>query len=174
MRKTKKLTLSAMLVAMGVVIMAVGSVTEILDLSTSVLASMLVAFACIEIGAPYNYLVWLATTALSAILYPYSLAWMSYFFAFGLWPIIKGYVERAPRPLWLFLKAIFSLLAIAAVVVTVKLVTGIPLVVTENKWVEAAMYALIFVCFFLYDAAMSAFIRFYLIKLRHRFKNLLK
>ena len=174
MRKTKKLTISAMLVAMGVVIMAVGSVTEVLDLSTSVLASMLVAFACIEIGAPYNYFVWLATTALSAILFPYSLAWMSYLFAFGLWPIIKGYVERAPRPLWLPLKAIFSVLAIAAMAVTVKLMTGIPLVVTEKKWVEIAMYALVFVCFFLYDAAMSAFIRFYLLKLRHRFKNLLK
>ena len=174
MRKTKKLTLSAMLVAMGVVIMAVGSVTEVLDLSTSVLASMLVAFACIEIGAPYNYLVWLATTALSAILFPYSLAWMSYFFAFGLWPIIKGYVERAPRPFWLPLKAIFSLFAIVAMAITVKLVTGIPLVVAEKGWMEIGLYALVFVCFFLYDAAMSAFIRFYLIKLRHRFKNLLK
>lgn len=174
MRKTKKLTISAMLVAMGVVIMAVGSVTEVLDLSTSVLASMLVAFACIEIGAPYNYLVWLATTALSAILFPYSLAWMSYFFAFGLWPIIKGYVERAPRPFWLPLKAIFSLFAIVAMAITVKLVTGIPLVVAEKGWMEIGLYALVFVCFFLYDAAMSAFIRFYLIKLRHRFKNLLK
>ena len=174
MRKTKKLTISAMLVAMGVVIMAVGSVTEVLDLSTSVLASMLVAFACIEIGAPYNYFVWLATTALSAILFPYSLAWMSYLFAFGIWPIIKGYVERTSRPLWLPLKAIFSLFAIAAMAFTVKLVTGIPLVITEKKWLEAVAYALVFVCFFLYDAAMSAFVRFYLIKLRHRFKNLLK
>ena len=174
MRKTKKLTLSAMLVAMGVVIMAVGSVTEVLDLSTSVLASMLVAFACIEIGSPYNYLVWLATTALSVIIFPFSLAWMSYLFAFGLWPIIKGLVERTPRPLWLPLKAVFSLFAISAMAITVQLVTGVPLVVAEKKWMVIGLYAILFLCFFLYDAAMSAFIRFYLIKLRHRFKNLLK
>ena len=135
---------------------------------------MLVAFACIEIGSPYNYLVWLATTALSVIIFPFSLAWMSYLFAFGLWPIIKGLVERTPRPLWLPLKAVFSLFAISAMAITVQLVTGVPLVVAEKKWMVIGLYAILFLCFFLYDAAMSAFIRFYLIKLRHRFKNLLK
>ena len=174
MRKTKKLTLSAMLVAMGVVIMALGSATEVLDLSTSVLASMLVAFACIELGAPYNYLIWIATTVLSAVIFPASLAWMSYLFVFGFWPIIKGLVERAPRPFWLILKALFSVAAIAALAFAVELLTGVPLVVTERTLLKIALYALVFVCFFLYDAAMSAFIRFYLIKLRHRFKNLLK
>ena len=52
MKETKKLTISAMTVALGVVFMVVGAVFEVLDLSTAVLASLLVVFIYIEIGSP--------------------------------------------------------------------------------------------------------------------------
>ena len=64
MKQTKKLTLSAMIVALGTVFMKLGSIIEVFDLTAAALASMLVAFVYVEIGSPYTWLVWLATSFL--------------------------------------------------------------------------------------------------------------
>ena len=52
MRQTKKLTLSAMIVALGTVSMVLGAVIEVFDLTAVALASALVAFVYIELGSP--------------------------------------------------------------------------------------------------------------------------
>ena len=174
MRKTKKLTLSAVLVAMGVALMALGTVTEVLDLSASVLASMLVAFVCIEIGAPYHLLVWLATSTLSMLLFPFSLAPISYLVAFGLWPILKGYAERAPRVFWIPIKLLFATVAIALVGLYTYLLTGLPLVLSDKLWLTVATYLLLYVAFMLYDVCITRLVRYYLVRLRPRFQHLLK
>ena len=174
MRQTKKLTLSAILVAISVVIMVLGGVISVLDLSMSALASLIVAFAYIEIGSPYTWLIWLATTVLSAVIFPGSLLWVSYFVAFGVYPILKGYIERLPRPVWILVKLAFANAAIWLMIAGSQLVLGLPLFDTQSKWIKIGLYLFLNVVFFAYDLCITACVRFYMEKLRHRFQKFLR
>ena len=174
MRQTKKLTLSAILVAISVVIMVLGGVISVLDLSMSALASLIVAFAYIEIGSPYTWLIWLATTVLSAVIFPGSLLWVSYLVAFGVYPILKGYIERLPRPFWILVKLAFANAAIWLMIAGSQLVLGLPLLDTQSKWIRIGLYLFLNVVFFAYDLCITACVRFYMEKLRHRFQKFLR
>ena len=174
MRQTKKLTLSAILVAISVVIMVLGGVFSVLDLSMSALASLIVAFAYIEIGSPYTWLIWLATTVLSAVIFPGSLLWVSYLVAFGVYPILKGYIERLPRPFWILVKLAFANAAIWLMIAGSQLVLGLPLFDTQSKWIKIGLYLFLNVVFFAYDLCITACVRFYMEKLRHRFQKFLR
>ena len=70
MRQTKKLTLSAAIVALGTLFMSLGAIFEVFDLSAVALAAVLVAFVYIELGSPYTWLVWLCTTLTTFLFYP--------------------------------------------------------------------------------------------------------
>jgi hypothetical protein len=57
MKQTKKLVISAMLVALGTVIMRVGAYLQIADLAACALASLFVVLAYIELHSPYTWLI---------------------------------------------------------------------------------------------------------------------
>ena len=78
MSQTKKITLSAMMVALGTAVMVLGAVIEVLDLSVCALASMLVVFIYLEIGSYYPWLVWICTSLAPALIYPGSIIWVEY------------------------------------------------------------------------------------------------
>ena len=70
MDELKKLTFSALMCAMTVVILAVASFVGDIDLTVLMLSSLLMVFVYIEIGPPYTYLTWLGSTLLSLIFFP--------------------------------------------------------------------------------------------------------
>ena len=180
MRETKKLTVSAMVVALGVLFMTLGAVFSVLDLSCAVLASLLVSFVYIEIGSPYTWCVWLATSLLSFVLFPGSLMWLVYLAVFGIFPIIKGYIERLPRWCWLIIKLAFLNAMLTLLVLFSEALVGqsffgdisdIPLAPTV---VYIALWILMNIAFVLYDRMIVVLVLFYEKRLRPRFKNLLK
>ena len=107
MRQTKKVTLSAMMVALGTAVMVLGAVVEVFDLSVCAIASLLVVFTYIEIGSYYPGLVWICTSLATALIYPSSLMWAEYLLVFGLYPLIKVYIERLPKWTWIILKLLY-------------------------------------------------------------------
>ncbi len=174
MRSTKKLVLSAILSALGTVILLIGGVLNIFDLSAAALASMLMAFAYIEIGSPYTWLIWIVTTLTSALILPSSLMWVEYFVAFGIYPIIKGVIEKQKRFLWIPLKLIFANIAFLIVIGASSFILGVPYFESELLIINILVYILTIVTFVVYDLCISACVRFYFARLRPRFKNLLK
>ena len=94
MRPTKKITLSAMMCALSVAVLALGAVFEALDLTAAALASICIAFIYIEIGAPHTYIAWLCTTLLSFLFFPQSLLWIEYLLLFGLYPLVADQARR--------------------------------------------------------------------------------
>ena len=54
MKYTKKIALAAILSALGVVVLLIGSVITLLDLTMVAIASLLVVLAVIEIGGGYH------------------------------------------------------------------------------------------------------------------------
>ncbi len=180
MKDTKKLTLSAMIVAIGTLFMVLGAVIEVLDLTAVALASALMAFVYIEIGSPYTWGVWLATTALTFILYQHSVMWFVYLVLFGIYPIIKAYIERLPRPLWFPIKLLFGNAAFILMLLGVSFITGMPFIDTSESFLGISDKALYFVAFVLinlafiaYDFFITVMVRYYLEKLRPRFSKFL-
>ena len=162
------------MVALSVVIMLIGVFFSVVDLTACALASLLVAFVYIEIGSPYTYLVWLCTSLTSAICFPGSVVWLEYLLIFGFYPILKAYIERLPRPCWLILKLAFVNSIIWLLVLALKILGLEALFNGETLFINVALYVVMNIAFIAYDLFLTVLIRFYLVKLQHRFKNLLK
>ena len=115
--KTKKTTLAALLAAMGVALIFLGSVIEVLDLSVAALASFFCIFAVIELGGAYPWLLYAVTSLLSVILMPYTMGGWFYLLFFGYYPILKEKLERLKKPIAWCLKLVILNVALLISVV---------------------------------------------------------
>ena len=180
MRKTKKLTISAVTVALGVLFMSLGAVFSVLDLSASALSSMLVAFAYFELGSPYTWLIWLSTALLSFVFFPGSLVWLTYLLVFGIYPILKGYIERLPRIFFIPLKIVFVNAMMAVMLLFAEVLTGqsffgdVTAIPFDPTVVYAVLWVMLNVAFFLYDRLLVVLSAFYAHRIRPKIQNLLK
>ena len=174
MRQTKKITLSAMMVALSTAIMLLGAVIEVLDLSVCAIASLLVVFIYLEIGSYYPWLVWICTTLATALIYPGSAIWVEYALIFGLYPLIKAYIERLPRWSWLVVKLLYINAVIWSIFCVCELLLGIPFFEDDGTVLVIITYVLSNIAFVAYDFFIMVMVRFYFDKLRPRFKKFLK
>ena len=182
MNQTKKLTLSAMIVAIGTLFMTLGVVIEVFDLTAVALASALVALVYIELGSPYTWLVWLCTTFTMFILWNWTTTmWFMYLVLFGIYPILKGYIERLPRVFWWLIKLPFANVAFALMLFGIQLIFGIPFIdSTETLFgitgraLYIVVWALLNVAFIAYDFFITVMVRYYMVKLRQRFRKIFK
>ena len=168
--RIKYITVSAMLCALGVILMSVGSLIEVLDLSTAVLASMLCVYAVIEIGKGYPWMIWLVTSILSLILLPIKTPAIFYALFAGFYPILKEKLEKLSRPISWLLKLVVFHLCLGLIFLILKLFLPSALEGTDVWWMLAAIYGMALVCFVVYDIALTRLITFYLFRLRKHFR----
>ncbi len=187
MRSTKKVTLSAMMCALSVVMLTLGAVFEALDLTAAALSSICIAFVYIEIGAPYTFLSWLCTALLSALFFPQSTLWIVYLLLFGLYPILKGYIERLPRIFWWPIKVPLYNLCLYLMAKAMGFILGVDFFGTGGDirnifsmnaavWYESPLILLIVanIAFIAYDLFLTMIVRIYLWKYRPRLQKYLK
>lgn len=174
MRTTKKITVSAMVVALGAIFLVIGSYISAVDLLFEVVASLLAVFVYIEIGAPYTWLVWLATTLTVAFLPNGITVAGMYFLIFGIYPILKAYIERAPRALWWPIKIVYVNIVVLILALAVRLITGSSMFTSELLIVNVALWVLINVAFVAYDMFITVAVRLYMLKYRKIFTKFLK
>ena len=166
---TKRLTVCAMLAALGVVLLWIGSVLEVAEISMAVIASLLCVLAVIEYGGAAPWLVFAVTGALGLILLPNKGIVATYVLFFGYYPIIKEKIEQRPRAVrWVLKELIFHAALIALVVVWKWLIA--PTAALPSPILLVALIVLCEVVFVLYDVALTRLISFYLFRLRHRFR----
>ena len=115
-KRTKHLTVSAMLSALSVIILALGSVMEVLDITTAVAASLLCIYAVIEIGGAYPWGIWIVTSILSLLLLPVKTPAIFYALFAGFYPILKEKLEKLKRPISYPLKLVVFHLSLGAIV----------------------------------------------------------
>lgn len=170
---TRALSVSAMLCALGVVLLGLGSLVEVLDLSMAALASFLVVLAVIELGGKYPYLIYAVTALLGLLVLPLKGAPLAYLLFMGYYPILKHALERRFRGvLCLALKLVFFNVALAAFLfAAIKLFS---VLVLPGEWYYYAGLLLLSPVFLLYDVALSRVIVLYLFRLRNRFRFLHK
>ena len=162
------------MVALGTAFMVLGAVIEVLDLTVCSIASMLVVFIYLEIGSYFPWLVWICTSLATALIYPGSIIWAEYMLVFGVYPLIKAYIERLPRWSWLIVKLIYINAVVWGMFCISEFLLGIPFFEDESKVLIVITYILTNVAFIMYDLFITVMVRLYYVKLRPRIQKLLK
>lgn len=167
MKKTKKLAVGAVLSALGVVILLLGNIISVLDLSMVVIASIAVIFAVIEMGNPYPYLIYAVTGILALILLPDKVIALEYILFGGIYPIFKAIFEKYHYIIcWILKLSVFNTGLLLMILVS-NYVMNIP----DNVYVlNIAVFALANVFFVIYDIAMTKIITLYLVVIRKKLK----
>ena len=155
---TRALTVSAVLCALGVILLALGSLLQILDLTMAAVASFLVIFAVIELGGKYPFLIYVVTAVLSMLLVPYKIAALAYLCFAGYYPMLKALLEGHLSKAWGWVLKIVIFNA------------GFEITATWYYWLLPAC-SLVFV---VYDIALTRLIGAYVYKWRSRFRFLHK
>ena len=160
-----------MLSALGVVLLYIGSIVEVLDLSAAVLASLACIIAVIEYGKGAPWAVYGVTSVLALILLPVKTPAAFYAIFFGFYPILKEKIERRPRLVrWVIKEAIFNVCLVVMGFALYFLSTTGDNLLLENPLLIAATVVMAELAFVLYDIALTRVITFYIIKLRGRLK----
>ena len=160
-----------MLSALGVVLLYIGSIVEVLDLSAAVLASLACIIAVIEYGKGAPWAVYGVTSVLALILLPVKTPAACYAIFFGFYPILKEKIERRPRLVrWVIKEAIFNVCLVVMGFALYFLSTTGDNLLLENPLLIAATVVMAELAFVLYDISLTRVITFYIIKLRGRLK----
>ena len=181
-KKTKKLALGAMLSAIGAVILLLGSLFNVIDLSMAALASFVCVIAVIELGSAYAWLIYAVVGVLSVILRPASFAPWVYVAFLGYYPIIKEKFEKTGKFISWLLKILMFNVAFSACIAIVYLLMfrslgnifdffntamGFP---QAGKGIAVLIYLFVNVVFVIYDIALTQVISTYIYRLRPKFK----
>lgn len=156
-----------MLSALGVVLLYLGALIEVLDLSLAALAPLLVVYVVIELGGYWPWLLYGVTGLLSLLLLPQKFGAVVYLLFTGFYPMVKRWCEsRLPRPLSFLLKlGVFNLSLLAA--------WGLAkLLLVELAVGKTLLFGVLFleVTFLLYDFVLTRLITLYVYRLRKRLK----
>lgn len=184
-KKTKKLTLGAMLAAIGAVLLLLGSFFQVIDLSMAAIASLVCIIAVIELGTRWAWIIYAVVGFISVLLRPASFAPWVYVAFLGYYPIIKEKLEKLKKPISWMLKIIaLNIALIACLAVVFFLLTaekpdnifvffnsllGVP---GASTAIAAGLYVFINFVFVIYDIALTRLISLYLFRLRPRLKFL--
>ncbi len=171
-KSTRRVAVCAMLCALGVVLLYLGSLIEVLDISMAVIASLFAVFAVIEYGGAYPWLVYAVTSVLSLLLLPSKLPALLYAGFFGYYPILKEKIERRmARGVGFLCKLGIFLLALGVMLfMSVYLLSGTDTLFAVPMLV-AIFAGLACVTFVVYDLALTRLITLYLYRLRDRFRR---
>lgn len=157
MRNTFKTALSAMAVALGTVIMLLASAVPTLEYAIPALSGFMVLFIIVELGAGWASGVYAATALLGIFIVPNKEAVGMYIALFGIYPIIKFYVDRLPKVPGYIIKIVyFAASTVAAYYVMIKFFGVADELLEElNKITFPILLVLGAVAFVIYDYAMS-------------------
>ena len=169
-QQIKFMTLSALLCALGVIILAFGSFFEVVDLTVAVLASFLCIWAVIEMGGIYPWMIWLVTSVVGFLLLPLKTPALFYAIAFGFYPIIKEKAEKKNTVISWMIKLVTFHVSMALVLLGLWLLVPALFSGTMQLLLMIAFYFACLFVFVLYDLALTRVITFYFVRLRHRFK----
>lgn len=170
-KKVRRIALSAMLTALGVVILYLGCFFETIDLTMAALASLCIVLAMIELGIKYASLIYLATALLAILLLPSKLIAAEYALFAGIYPLIKSAAERLRTVSGWAVKLIFANFSMTLIVIVSKFLFSLPI---AYGWLLAATYLLVNVVTVLFDIALTKLITLYYLRLQARFAGLFR
>ena len=184
--KTKRLALSAVLSALSVVILGVGAILEVMDITTTMLASLLLLPIMMCYGNAYACLAYAVTGILALILMPHSMAPFIYLALVGYYPMLKSKLDKLPRWIAYLLKGLLILLVLMLYFFAFYLLMmqgagtfadAFTLAFGEegsHAWVGWATVLLAFISFFAYDLLIDKLLILYRCKWQTRVERWIK
>jgi hypothetical protein len=164
-KRTRRMTVCAMAVALGCVILMLGSLLDVLDLCTAALVALLGVVIKIEYGRGYPWGVYLATALLALLLTPQKGAALVYA-AVGYYPILKAYIERLPRAISATVKMLLFITLEMGLITLTDVITGADEIMPPLYYV--GLYLLGMLTLWLYDLLITRLVTRYLVQWRWR------
>lgn len=161
------MTVTALLAALSVVVLSLGSLLGTLDLTAAAIASFLTVLLHVELGKRYAVLYWAVASLVSLLLLPQNSAAL-FFATAGLYPLLKAVLERLPVwAEWLIKLLAFGCM-LTAYILLAKFVFLLPDAALSG-WLLWVLVGTATLAFVLYDIVLSRLIIYYGVRLRHRF-----
>lgn len=169
--KTKKIALSAVLSAVGVIFLLLGSFVQTLNLSSAALAGLIIVIAVIEIRGKYPVLIYFSVSLISILILPNKLPAVFFIIFGGIYPIFKAQFERFhPVVSWVLKFSMFNVVLWFLIFFIRLLLSRELITLRENMYFlenfEIVVFLLANSAFLLYDIVMTKIINIYLIKVR--------
>lgn len=172
---TKKIAISAILSAAGVIFLLFGSILEVLDLSAAAFAGFIIVIAVIEIQGKYPVLIYFTISLISLLVLPNKLPAIFFIMFTGIYPLLKVRFERLhPAIAWALKFSAFNIF-LWLLIFLIRLLTSRELLnIREDveflKKFEILVFLVANFTFLLYDIAMTKIINIYLVKIRKLLK----
>jgi len=164
---SKKIALNGILGALAVVSLLLAAIIPTNTLSFYALSSFFISVVIVENGIRAGWLFFVATSLLSLIVVPEKLALVPYVVFFGIYGIVKYYIEKLNKlALEYVLKFIYFNICAGIAVVTVRQLFNTALVSRLPWWLLVIALEIVF---FVYDYVYTLFIGYYRDKLRSRY-----
>jgi len=162
--KTKRVALNGILGAFAVICLVFAAVLPTNRISLYALSSFFVAVSIIESGVKSGWIFYAATSMLAFILVPNKLGIIPYVIFFGIYGIVKYYIEKLDKiVLEYVIKFVFFNICAGITALALRQLFSVDLTIALPWW---AMAAALEIVFFLYDFVYTLFIRYYEEKLR--------
>lgn len=162
-RRTRYTAISAILSALGVLLLYLGSVIEVLDLTTGAFASLIIILAVIEMNGYWPWMIYGVTSVLALIVLPNKFIAVLYLLFCGIYPIAKAAFERLHYVIcWILKFSMFN----SALLITIFVTKHILHIPDSGMDFTIVVFAVGNLTFLLYDIAITKLITFYLVKLR--------
>lgn len=164
--RVRAIALSGILLALAVIFILLISVLPTGRLALYSLASFTVAIIIIETGAAYAWMYYLASCVLLLFIIPDKITLLPYALFFGLYGIIKYYLESSMKRISIIFEyilklAVFNFSLAAGIIIALKLLDFRAEDVLKSRLPWWALLILFQLVFLVYDYAFSIFIGFY-------------
>jgi hypothetical protein len=166
-KNVKRISLTAMLTALAVVLLYVSALLPTMRLALVVTAGLLTAVAILESGISAGIMLFAATSLLGLFVSPMRGTVLIYVLFFGYYPILKGLIEKTRRRAaeWTMKLLLFNAaLTIAVYAYRTGFLTGIQI----PDLAVVLFYLAANAAFVVYDIGFSRLMIFYLTKWKNR------
>lgn len=174
MKRIKKIAFSGILVSLSVVVLFLGSIFEVLDLTVAAVASFITLLAIIELGSYFPLLIYLASSVLGILLLPNKYGALIYCLFYGFYPILKIKIEAKFKSKFLKISLKLLLFVISQIAIELLWIFLFSAIyINEGIWLIAFSIILSVFTFIVFDMALSVLSRLYTLKWRKYIKKFL-
>ncbi len=174
MKKSYKVALGGMVSALSVVIMFMTGVIPFVTLAFPLLAGYILLAVIHDISLRWAFVVYISVSFLSFMLVPDREAALIYIGVFGLYPIIRSYLERHIKDgrLRLIIKVVFINLSILSTYLILIFVLQLQEVINSlaayGEWTVLILFLAANFVMLLYDASMPRLTYMYVYRIRDK------
>ena len=175
MKKAKKIAFAAIFSSLGTVVILLGSLVDVLDISAAFLASLCVLLILCEFGIAWAAGTYAVISILSLIIVPGSrLAGILFAIIFGLLPITKMLFEKLGAKTHVFVAYLCKIALFNGEMIALWLVAKALLEIPEKTWLLILCAVLANAIFILADIFYGVLTRIYYRNIRNKISKFLK